>query len=463
MRLRLIFSFALIMLVSVTSVVLIARQQTANEVGRFMYGGGMAGLADLETSLESYYAQHGSWQGVESVFQAWLPAGAGMGNSAGQANHMGAGVMRQRFRLADTRGVLFFDSSGSSTGDVLSQQERKQAIRLKNGLFTSGYLLAEGGMGFNQSDQSHLVDRLSNAAVAAGFIAGGVSLLLALLLSSRLLRPVNALTQAAERMAAGDLSQRVPVTGNDELSQLGNAFNRMADSLDTANTSRKAMTADIAHELRNPLAVQRATLEAMQDGVFPINGETLAPVLQQNLLLTRLVDDLRTLALADSGQLQLELQETDLTRLTQNSLEHFQPQAAAASIQLHYHDRSPKPLIAFVDPLRVEQILNNLLSNALRYTPAGGFIEMQLAVQPTQDQAVISVHDSGPGIPLESLPYVFDRFYRADRSRSRAEGGSGLGLSIARQLAQTQGGSLEASNHPEGGAIFTLVLPTHKP
>jgi signal transduction histidine kinase len=238
----------------------------------------------------------------------------------------------------------------------------------------------------------------------------------------------------------------------------------MAESLQSAEQGRRAMTADIAHELRNPLAVQRASLEALQDGIFPLTPESLDPILEQNLLLTRLVEDLRTLALADSGQLALERTPTDLASLVRRVMERFEPQAATQQVNLQLEVRStaihPLPTV-HLDPVRVEQILNNLLSNALRQLPSGGSIRLSLETAPEAAPRVVRIRvlDSGAGIPPEALPHIFERFYRAGRSRSRSEGGSGLGLAIARQLAEAHGGSLEAANDPAGGAVFTLTLP----
>jgi two-component system sensor histidine kinase BaeS len=282
-------------------------------------------------------------------------------------------------------------------------------------------------------------------------------LVLALALAYTLLRPVRALTFAAQQLATGDLSHRVDVRGNDELASLGQAFNQMADSLQQAEEARRSMTADIAHELRNPLAVQRANLEALQDGVYPLTAENLGPVIEQNLLLTRLVDDLRTLALADAGQIELERTSIDFSALVKRVVEHFQPQAGSQQVRLEVTSPdNPIPSLS-VDPIRLEQVLTNLLSNAMRYTPPGGHIELSLTANSNTVQ--LSIHDSGPGIPEQAMPYIFERFYRADKSRARAEGGTGLGLTIARQLARLHGGDLTASNHPSGGAVFTLTLP----
>jgi signal transduction histidine kinase len=335
-----------------------------------------------------------------------------------------------------------------------------------------GYLLPEGGMPFSQADETWLLQRLNRAALGAGLIAGGLALLLALLLAYNLARPLRDLRVAAGRLAHGDLSQRVQVRGRDELAELGRAFNSMAAALQRAEASRRALTADIAHELRTPLAVQRAQLEALQDGIYPLTVANLASVAEQNQVLARLVDDLRTLALADAGQLSLERRPTDFSTLAQNLLDRFQPQAQARQVRLTL-ELGPTPPAGppqlLIDPLRIEQVITNLLSNALRYTPAGGQIECRLdygdpqafKTEPSSSTAVVTfcVHDSGPGISPEALPHIFERFYRADKGRSRVEGGSGLGLAIARQLAEAHGGSLAAANHPLGRAVFTLVLP----
>jgi len=243
---------------------------------------------------------------------------------------------------------------------------------------------------------------------------------------------------------------------------LGRSFNQMAESLQQAQASRRAMTADIAHELRTPLSVQRAHLEAIQDGVYPLTVENLAPILEQNYLLTRLVEDLRTLALAEAGQLTLERKPTDFVELVQRNVERFAPQAAAHQVAISLEGTAAlsEKLILSLDSARVEQILGNLLTNALRYTQSGGRIGLTLHRE--EHQVRLEVLDSGPGIPEESLPHIFERFYRADRSRSRSEGGSGLGLSIARQLAQAHGGALTAENAKDGGALFILTLPDER-
>jgi len=446
MRLKLFLSFTLIVLVSVTLVAVIARRGAVNEVRSFMFRGGMYGLSDLATSLESYYSTNGSWNGVQSIFNSPRSGMPGMG-----------GMMNQRLLLADTSGSVVADTQVVQNGNKLTSTELAASIPLEVDGMTVGYLFSAGGMGITAGNEQLVLSRLNRGVLLAGLISGALGLAVSLALAYTLLRPVNALTFAAQKLAEGDLSQRVDVHGNDELATLGHTFNQMADSLQQAEESRRAMTADIAHELRTPLAVQRANLEALQDGVYPLTADNLAPVIEQNHLLTRLVDDLRTLALADAGQIELKRIPTDLASLVGKVVERFQPQAVTQQVKLVIiPPLTPLPEV-LLDPLRLEQILTNLLSNALRYTPAVGQVELALASTPTT--VLVRVHDSGPGIPPESLPYIFGRFYRVDKSRTRLEGGSGLGLSIARQLARAHGGNLTVANHPSGGAVFTLILP----
>lgn len=458
MRIRLILSYALIVLVSISSVVFIASQNTANEVRAFMYRGGMTSSGDLVDSLEAYYQANGSWNGVEAVL---LPAGSGIGRRSGGAGNNPsmpamAAMMDQRIRLADASGQVLVDSSSQATGS-LTTEEIDAAQPIRSNLKTAGYLLIEGGMSYSRNEEANLLNRLNQAAVTAALIAGGVSLLLALLLTYQLLRPVNALTQAANSLAKGDLSQRVSVRGNDELAVLAQTFNHMADSLQKAQKSRRELTADIAHELRTPLAVQRANLEALQDGIYMPTQDNLGSILEQNILLTRLVDDLRTLALAESGELPLEKTSIDFVPLVNRIVERFKSQADQTQVEISITHESSLEHSLQLDPMRFEQILNNLLSNALRHTPSGG--KIQITTRIVADSVQLSVHDSGEGIPEEALAHIFERFYRADRSRSRAQGGTGLGLAIALHLAQVHGGDLSASNHPQGGALFTLRLP----
>ncbi|RCK72294.1 MAG: Sensor protein [Anaerolineae bacterium] len=461
---KFIAGFTLIVFVSVISVVWIARQSTASEIRAFMFPGGMVNRDEMLQTLADFYRTHQSWSEVESLFTrgsggrgfGWQNRG-GMQGTGGTMHGM---MMNQRIQITDDQGMVVYDSFNQSVGTKWTTESLRLADAIRVGNQIVGYLLIEGGMTFSRADESRLVQRLNRAAIVAAAIGGGLGLLVAVFLSISLGRPIRDLTQAVRQIRAGNLSHRVKVRGKDEISLLAETFNQMAEALEKAEQTRRTMTADIAHELRNPLAVQRAHLEALIDGVYPLTVDSLQTILDQNQLLTRLVEDLRTLALAESGQLTLEKTVVEVKQLINRISDTFEAQATERQIRLSLPDWSKHGVADLEisgDPMRLEQILGNLLSNALRYTPAGG--EIKIGVEDAGEQVKISVMDSGPGIPEADLPYIFERFYRADRSRSRSEGGSGLGLAIARNLALAHGGWLEAANSPQGGAIFTLTLP----
>jgi two-component system OmpR family sensor kinase/two-component system sensor histidine kinase BaeS len=262
-------------------------------------------------------------------------------------------------------------------------------------------------------------------------------------------------------MSSGDLSTRVKVNGKDELAELAATFNHMATNLEIAEERKKALTADVAHELRTPLAVQKAQLEGMLDGVIPANSENLEIALQQTDFLSRLVDDLRLLAMADAGEIHFEVRETDLQRLIEQLAVQFAApmNADGTRIITNYLGYRSGEMV-MVDPDRLTQILHNLLSNAQRYGTRGGEIHLTVSLDPST--ITIMVKDDGTGLPETALPHLFERFYRHEKARSRDTGGTGLGLAISRKLALLMGGELSAGNHPDGGAVFTLKLPAHR-
>jgi signal transduction histidine kinase len=455
MRLRLFISFSLVVLATIGIVVLVVWRQTVNEVRTYMFRGGITNSDQVVTALENFYQNHQTWRGVGEVVSNRVAEVQGRGRRLWALNRETNNLV-PHMRLADADGTLLLDTRQPNVEGYFSDDELARAIPLEVEGQTVGYLLPEGNQTFTSANANSLLSRLNRTAIIAALVGGGVSLLLAFLLARGLIRPVRNLTQAVTLVAEGDLTQRVPVHGEDEIAILGRTFNRMATSLQQAEQSRRALTADVAHELRTPLAVQRAHLEALQDGVYELSSENLAPVVEQNILLTRLVDDLRTLALADTGQLDLERTQTDLAALVQRVVTRFKAQAENRGIRLRFTQITDQTEL-FLDAQRIEQILHNLLDNALRHSPEGG--QITLSLESTSTEVSLSVRDSGPGISEDALPHIFERFYRLDKARSRNEGGTGLGLSIARKLAQAHQGDLIAANHPEGGAIFTLILP----
>jgi signal transduction histidine kinase len=430
---KLLLGFVVVIAVSVGTFAALANRSTERELRRAIGQAPQVPQVAAE-QLSAYFRGRGSWEGVERLLAGGHMMGM-MGRGIAElvvVDPLGLPLVGERLGPVDTSGGTPIIVDGVIVGYVLPPPADRA-------------LQAEREM----------LGRVNQAILFAGLLSLGAALVGAALLTAGLLRPVRELTVAARAMAGGDLSRRVAVRGQDEVGELSQAFNHMGESLQQAESLRRDMTADIAHELRNPLSVMQARVEAVIDGVYPPTAEHLQPVLEQTRLLSRLVEDLRTLALADAGQLALDRQDIDLAGVVARTVAGYRAQAQAAGVQLRV--RLAEGVRVEADPGRIEQVVGNLLSNAVRHAPPGSEVEISLGVDARW--ARLEVADAGEGIPDEALASVFERFYRADRSRSREGGGTGLGLAISRQLIVAHGGTIAAANRPEGGAVFRIDLP----
>ena len=303
------------------------------------------------------------------------------------------------------------------------------------------------------SDISRDVNR---SLLWAGIGSAALGTLLVWLLSRRTLAPLQDLGEAARRLGRGDLSQRAGTSGPKEVQQLAHSFNVMATELEEAERHRRNLTADIAHELRTPLSNIQGYLEAMKDGLVQPTPETVDTIHGQALQLSRLVEDLRFLAQVESGDLRLQLSPVRMEQLLQSAVDAVRPRAEAKGVDLAMDVDDALPDMN-LDATRISQVVGNLLENAITHTPEGG--RVSLSARSDDGLVEVTVADNGPGIAPEDLPRLFDRFYRTDQSRSRDTGGSGLGLTIARRLAETHGGTIEVSSEQGNGSRFTIRLP----
>ncbi|HEX7002058.1 MAG TPA: ATP-binding protein [Trueperaceae bacterium] len=303
------------------------------------------------------------------------------------------------------------------------------------------------------------LERRTVALVGSAVLALALAAVLALLLARLIARPIETVTAAAGRISAGDLSARIPLgrrrEGGSETARLASSFNAMADSLQRLEESRRIMVADIAHELRTPLTVMRGRLEAMEDGVADLNLEEVRDLHAQVLVLTRLVEDLRTLSLADAGRLSLHLDDVDMAEVARVAAAGHRVRADERGVTLEVDASAPAPVRA--DKERLLQVIGNLLDNALTHTPPGGCVALR--VSQARGSVAVEVRDTGPGIPSGQEGRIFERFVRTDDARSRAKGGSGIGLAIVKTLVELHGGVVSAANAPSGGAVFRVELP----
>jgi signal transduction histidine kinase len=454
---RLMGAFALVIVVGIAIVFVIANQTTTREFQSFMFRGQMVNSQDLVNQLANYYRTRGSWDGVSALL------GRG-GNGPGPGGMMGGGMTGSGMmagtdlRLADARGIVVAATDPANLGQTLAPAELAQGAPVRVNGQTVGTLLVAGGVmdSFADPAAQDFIGEVNRSLLLAGLVAGLIALGLGFLLFRQITSPLAALASASTHLAAGDLNARAAVRGDDEIAQVARSFNAMADNLARSETARRHLLADVAHELRNPIGVLQSHLEAILDGVFPASPEQIASLHDETRYLTRLVDDLRELAVAEAGQLRLARQPTDLSALVARTVEAFQAQAAEQQLALT-SELAPNLPPLDIDPQRIEQVLRNLISNGLRYTPAGGAVRVRLTR--ADAFARVEVSDTGAGLPAEALPHVFERFWRGDKSRERAQGGTGLGLAIAKQWIAAHGGQIGVTSEVGKGTIFWFTLP----
>jgi signal transduction histidine kinase len=394
----------------------------------------------ITSRLETYYIARGNWTGVTVVFNNSLD-----------------------FESRQWRDGLLLDAGGRVVVDhgrdvlngpvyVLKSGETLVPINV-NGQLVGNFVVSQNVV---PAQRRFAFDFLQPVVIVSIFLAI-LTVVIGLLLTRRVVLPLAEVTAAAKEVAGGDLSTRVRVQGPDDLRILSDSFNHMADALERNDRERRDMLADIAHELRTPLTVLRGRLEGILDGIYPADQEHVVPALEETYLLERLVDDLRLLTLAESRQLPFEKKELDLNELARHVISLFQAQAEENQIHISLEPASAE-VKSSLDPQRTEQVVGNLISNALRYVPEGGRVWVE--VRRENGSISISVNDNGPGVSEEELPRLFYRFWRGDKSRTRTSGGAGLGLAIARQLVEAQGGRISASNLPGGGLQVKCEFPS---
>ncbi|MEE8354098.1 MAG: ATP-binding protein [Dehalococcoidales bacterium] len=440
LRFRLVVSFALVILVTISAVFLLINQVTRDEIRRLGERADQIRAGRMEAELSLYYVRRGSWTDVQTFVE-----------------QLGS-LYDQRIVLTDASGTVVADSDTDLLGEPYVSDSPGRSLLPRGGSGVVGNLYvdppASSVLEFNSLQITFRTIGLY--FIWGGLIAAVMALVITFFLSRRILAPVRSLSAAARRLGRGDFSQRVRAEGKGELNELADTFNSMASDLERAERLRSNMVADAAHELRTPLSNITGYLEAIRDGVKEPDEDTIRILDEEAALLARLVDDLQELSLAEAGELRLNCQDEDVAGLVSQAVAARQTRATSKGIHLSADLTEGLPAV-HIDSYRISQVLRNLLENAVTHTPEGGSVSV--AAREVNGRVEVSVSDTGEGIPPEDLPNIFERFYRVDRSRTRATGGSGLGLTIARRLVEAHGGRIEAQSELGRGSCFTFTVP----
>jgi signal transduction histidine kinase len=465
-RWKLALSLLLIVVVSVGLSSFLIGMGTQREFKEYVASCDQMYTTSVTKFLSDYYKTTGGWKNVDKLLAQQLTSAD------------------ERLVLSDGGGIIVADTGGEWVGKNAKDVGLSQFVAVSNlnqaigrlyplscdcsGIASSlGRSCSTTSIVYTGAEQDFL-KRTNNYLWMIGLLTAAVALFLGWVLTRQITQPIHALKKGAQQLSSGEMNYRVPVAARDELGELAKSFNSMADSLDKMEQSRRHLTADIAHELRTPLTVIEGTVDGMLDGVFAPDKEHLNWIKEQTGLLTRLIEDLRDISQAEAGQLKLNIMRTNLVELIERKVSHLQIRAQEKEINLKLLT-GVRVAEVEVDPVRMEQIVNNLLTNAIRHTPRSGNITVSVDKQPADNKympgkpgVLVSVADTGEGIPPEHLERIFDRFYRVESSRAKEEGETGLGLAIVKQMAEAHGGRVWAESTVGAGSTFFVFVPADK-
>jgi signal transduction histidine kinase len=438
---RLGLTFAVIILVTVVTIYFFVSERIADEMGEYRTKYELYRSGQIRSRLYIYYYEQGlSWEGIQSVVEDM------------------AGVWVTRIILVAGNGTVIGDSEEELLGTSYNNSSVNpiELTTWNQEVVGRAYVIPDPSAEEYIAPFLRLSASINRSLLLGGSLAIGIALLLTFLLSRRITAPIGVLGRAARRLGHGDLSQRVRLQGEGEVEALAQAFNSMAADLEYAEQLRRNMVADVAHELRTPLSNIQGYLEAIRDGVVEPDATTIRSLNEQASLLSRLVNELQELSLAEAGELNLVYQAEDIADLVRQAIPPWQRQMIAKEISLSLELPDNLPLVN-IDWQRINEVLHNLLENAVAHTHRGGTISVAAGTKGKWVE--VSVSDTGEGIPAEDLPHIFERFYRVDKSRARATGGSGLGLTIARRLVEAHGGAIRVESKLGKGSRFSFTLP----
>ncbi len=433
---KLILAFLMVSLLATGIIVLFTRMSTNSEFNKFIND---RYKADLVDQLSNYYQEKQTWLGVETLFNR-------------KRDNQNRPLF---FSIADVNGNILVAGVDYQAGAQISAKDLDAGAKIQVGGKTVGVLLYNAPPSRNPLEDQ-FIHRINDSILFGGIGAIIFAFILGAFLSRTIARPIRELTKATHEIANGKFDQKVPVRSHDEIGELAESFNKMNDDLARSLNLRKQMTADIAHELRTPLSLIIGHAEAVHDGVLPPSAENFEIIREEAERLENLVNDLRTLSLADAGELSVEFQLVEVNKLLSDIQSHYLIPFSNKRVTLNL-ETAPVILKANLDPIRFSQALTNILDNALRYTPEAG--RVVISTKQIENEIEIAIADNGEGVAPEEAERLFDRFYRADESRTRDDGGSGLGLAITKSIIEMHKGRIWAESEKGNGMKMVIRLP----
>jgi signal transduction histidine kinase len=452
LQFRLLLSFILIIIVTIGAASFFVARSLWDQIKSYEELNDSIRMSRVISLISRYYFINGSWDGIQSLVEQ-------------------LGTMEEkRIILTDPSGVTIADSKKDLIGKKYQTTEVGEDITLpvisipsqtdQNSLIITDTSLTIGTVYISPQGSSVLTIYLSSTInrflIWGALLAIAIAIIVTFFLSRRILSPIRALTYTAKKLGKGDFNSRVDIKDRGELGELANTFNSMAGDLQRNEVLRRNMVADVAHELRTPLSNVSGYLEAIRDDVIKPEPSVIFSLSEEVDLLSRLVNDLQELALADAGELKLECQPENLSQLIDQSVKSIQAKVIEKGLITATNLPENIPLVD-IDYHRISQVLRNLLANAIIHTPSGGKINVSAELAGKFVHVIVT--DTGEGIPLSDLPNMFERFYRVDKSRSRTAGGSGLGLTIVKRLVEAHGGSVAVASELGKGSSFSFTVP----
>lgn len=444
-------SFILVIIVTIGSTSLFVARNIWGEIQRYEEFNNNVRTSRIVSLISRYYFLNQGWEGIQSLIDQ-------------------LGTMEEkRIILTDSTNITIADSQNDMVGKEYHTTDSGEDLYLPiisipstsdpiDSVPDSNFKI--GTLYITPHESSTLTIYLSSAInrflILGGLFAVVMAFIVTYFLSKRILSPVRVLTATAKRLGKGEFDQRVNIKDQGEIGELAQNFNSMADDLQHTEKFRRDMVADVAHELRTPLSNVSGYLEAISDKIIEPEPSVIASLSEEVDLLTRLVNDLQELALADAGELKLERQPENLTQLIEQSLKAIQAKVLGKGLHISMEIPAELPLVN-IDYHRISQVLRNLLNNAIIHTPIGGSITV--SAKQAGGEISVNVTDTGEGIPANEIPNMFERFYRVDKSRARTGGGSGLGLTIAKRLIEAHNGTISVQSESGKGSSFTFTIP----